>query len=73
MIRIENNTKLNKRLSYRAIGYIIDKYMDSDRLETHYEGKKDKIYFEYGDNSYYLEVRYGKRDIIYTFSNTKED
>ena len=73
MIKIENNTRLNKRLSYRALGYIIDKYTDENKLETHYEGKKDKIYFEYGEHSYYLEVKYGKRDITYIFSNAKEE
>lgn len=72
MIRIENNTKLNRKLTYQAIGKIIDKYINDEKLETHYVGKKDKMYFEYGEYSYKLEVKYGKRDITYIFSDSKE-
>ena len=73
MIRIENNTRLNRRLTYKAIGSIIDKYINDDKLETHYAGKKDTTYFEYGEYSYKLEVKYGKRDVTYIFSNSKEE
>lgn len=73
MIKINNKTKLNRKLTYKAIGSIIDKYINDEKLETLYVGKEDKIYFEYGEYSYKLEVRYGKRDVTYTFSNAKED
>lgn len=73
MIKIDNKTKLNRRLSNRAIGTIIDKYIKDEKMETHYVGKKDSMYFEYGEYSYKLEVKYGKRDITYIFSDSKED
>lgn len=73
MIRINNKTKLNRRLTYKVIGSIIDKYINDEKLETIYKGKKDVIYFEYGEYQYKLEVRYGKRDITYIFDNAKED
>ena len=71
MIKINNKTMLIRRLSYKAIGSIIDKYMSDDGF-TMYEGMKNKIYFEYGEHSYSLDVKYGKRDVTYIFESVKE-
>lgn len=66
MIKIKNNS----RLSYKAIGSIIDKYMSEDGY-TMYEGMKENIYFEYSDRHYKLDVKYGKRDVTYIFDNVR--
>lgn len=68
MIRIKNNS----RLSYKAIGSIIDNYTSKDGF-TMYEGMQEGIYFEYNEKHYRLDVKYGKRDVIYTFSNVKSN
>lgn len=66
MIRIKNNT----RLSYKAIGSVIDQYRSEDGF-TMYEGKIDSIYFEYKGKHYKLNVQYGKRDVTYIFGNAR--
>ena len=68
MIKIKNNSRLN----YKAIGSVIDRYSSEDGF-TMYEGMRDSIFFEYADRHYKLDVKYGKRDVTYIFSNVKED
>lgn len=66
MIKIKNNS----RLSYKAIGSVIDKYRSEEGF-TMYEGMNEDIYFEYKDKHYKLDVKYGKRDVTYIFYNAK--
>lgn len=69
MIKIKNNTMLN----YKTLGYIIDNYKASTRQITIYAGKVDTTYFDIEESGKYykLEVKYGKTDVTYTFSNAK--
>ena len=68
MIKIKNNSTL----SYKAIGSVIDKYRSESGF-TMYEGMKEGIYFEYKERPYKLDVKYGKKDVTYTFYNVKGD
>ena len=67
MIKIKNNTLL----SYKTLGYMIDKYKLESKDKNIYVGFIDKVYFDIDDKYYKLEVKYGKRDVTYTFSNAK--
>ena len=52
MIKIKNKS----RLSYRAIGTVIDKYRSEEGF-TMYEGMKENIFFEYKGRHYKLDVK----------------
>lgn len=63
MIKIHNKTDL----SYKTIGQVMDHYINNSKETTLYNGKVDRVVFEYKSNGYEAIVKYGERDVSWSF------
>lgn len=63
MIKIHNKT----HLSYKTIGQVIDHYINKSEETTLYVGKIDRVVFTYKENKYEATVKYGERDVSWSF------
>lgn len=63
MTKIKNKCKL----PYKVIGSTIDRYLNSSIGDTLYDGKIDYYEFIYQMKAYKVEVKYLKRDVVFTF------
>jgi len=62
-MKINNKTNL----SYKALGEVIDEYINSGYDDTLYAGKTMVFDFFYRDKYYRCHVRYLKKYVEYTF------
>lgn len=67
MITINNNSDLN----YEIIGNIIDQYINSGYIDTHYYGKNEYFNVKKGTKVYQVNVNYGKNRIRYDIREVK--
>lgn len=69
MIKIINSTNL----SYTTIGRVIDHYIEEDPEDTLYEGKVDILHFMHREKEYKVQIKYLKRDVVWTFDYANEE
>ena len=51
-------------IPFKIIGMILDEL--SKTQTTIYFGKIDSFTYSYGENKYYIEIKYGKRDTVFS-------